>query len=223
MLENLVRPLLPATFRPAPWPSQRKSKADDDFAELTIADGSGQVIVSSDSWSNNSQGTYNDGNRREPPPLRRISQRVRSGSASNIGASLPAAHGNRAHRTLDRIGVDLHASVAEEQRQPIPVIERIVDRGRMRWMIARRAVRRRRRSPMCLLTDAPPTSSSAGARGRNRLAHSSRLRRRLSSCGYRQATRHHHQSRRAMSRGVRQRPLESIPKIPNAGRSGRTA
>jgi hypothetical protein len=60
MLENLVRPLLPANFRPPPWPSQRKSKADDDFAELTIAGGSGQVIVSSDSWSNNSQWTYND-------------------------------------------------------------------------------------------------------------------------------------------------------------------
>jgi hypothetical protein len=74
MLENLVRPLLPANLRPAPWPSQRKSKADDDFAELTIAGGSGQVIVSSDSWSNNSQWTYNDVGEveaeREAAPLR---------------------------------------------------------------------------------------------------------------------------------------------------------
>ncbi len=74
MLENLVRPLLPANFRPAPWPSQRKAKSEADFAELTIAGGSGQVIVSSDSWSNNSQWTYNEVGEveaeREVAPLR---------------------------------------------------------------------------------------------------------------------------------------------------------
>lgn len=38
-----------------------------------------------------------------------------------------------AHGTLDRVVVDLDATVAEEQRQSIPVIERIVDRlGQLR-------------------------------------------------------------------------------------------
>jgi len=37
---------------------------------------------------------------------------------------------NRAHGTLDRIAVDLDAAVAKKQRQPVPVIECIVDRLR---------------------------------------------------------------------------------------------
>ena len=74
MLEGLVRPLLPANFRPAPWPSQRKQKEEDPWAELVIAGGSGQVLTVSDSWSSSSQFLYNDvgpvEREREVAPLR---------------------------------------------------------------------------------------------------------------------------------------------------------